>query len=496
MSGSVRSATNAVADIVACDGRPPNIVIILADDLGYGEIGAGQVRIETPNLDRLAAEGIRFTDCYAGAPFCAPSRACLLTGLHTGHGPHRGGTIESDLRPGDITIGDVLRAAGYTTGVFGKWGFGPLTGQLGLEPASGSSDSPSHPVRRGFDEFFGQLSHAHANRKYPDYLWENFDRYDIPANRDDGRAIFAPDLINQRGLDFIERHRGRPFFLYLSHNLPHAPHQPPSARPYEDRPWSPLEKAWAASITRLDHYVGQVSATLERFGLAEDTIILFTSDNGARSCLTDELICRGEHKDESFRINGPFRGGKGTLYEGGLRVPAIVWSPALTEPSRRGTVVDAPWTFWDLLPTVADVAGIAPPDDVDGISVLRTWFGQHQPDSHDYLFFFNSTLGEGTWPTGQGHLARMGQAIRRGHWKALRFCEPGIGELAPLVHHIPDHAWTTELYDLHADPGETRNIAAQHPELVAELIALMKKAWQPPTETPLRVPWTPMCRRG
>lgn len=479
------------SDVARCRGDSPNVVFILADDLGYGEIGPfGQQRIATPHLDQLAAEGIRFTDCYA-APACAPSRCVLLTGMHTGHSTVRASNSESELRPEDITFGEVLQAAGYRTGIVGKWGFGPLNQQVagGVEPGD-DVDNPSHPNRKGFDEFFGQLGHSHANQKYPDHLWENFDRYQIPENHNNGRSVFVPDLINERGLDFIERNHDRPFLLYLAHNVPHNPQDPPSLAPYREESWTEGQKAYAASMTRLDGYVGQVIAKLHEFGIEDNTIVVFTSDNGPRDCLDDQVVCLGENKNGFFQSTGGLRGGKGALYEAGIRVPTIVWAPGLID-ERAGTTSDVRWAFWDVLPTLADFAGIEPPSDIDGISMRQAWLGKRQGGAHDHLFFFDHTLGEGTWPQGEGHLARIGQVVIRGKWKALRFFEPAIDEFIPLVHLIPDAAWSVELYDLDRDIGETHDVAADHPVVVNELIALMNDAWVPPPFP--RTKWTPSC---
>lgn len=286
----------------------PNLVVVLADDLGYGDLGAyGQKLITTPRIDRLAAEGLRFTDAYAAAAVCAPSRAALLTGLHTGHAPVRanpdsGG--QGSLRDGDTTVAEVLRARGYRTGLFGKWGFGPE-----------AADQPSHPGARGFEEFYGYIDHGHAHEYHPAYLWHNAAKETLPT------GTFAPEVIADRALGFIDEHAAGPdpFLLFLTPNLPHAPSDIPDVGPYASRNWSQSDKAHAAQISLLDAQVGAVVDRLRAHGIAQRTVVLVASDNGPHE--------EGGVDPDLFDANGPLRGYKRNLYEGGVRVPLIAWGP-------------------------------------------------------------------------------------------------------------------------------------------------------------------------
>lgn len=405
----------------------PNFVIILADDLGWGEVGCyGQKKIKTPNLDRLAAEGIRFTNAYSGAPLCAPSRAALLTGLHNGHSTVREnpeGGPQGSLVSADLTFGELLELAGYRTACIGKWGFGPeVPGQ------------PSFPLKRGFDEFFGYINHRHAHNYWPDYLWDGNQKVHL------GGRFYAPNLFLDRAKRFIRSSAkaGRPFLLYFPTNLPHAPSEVPGdAGRYKNKPWTRANRRHAAQVTLLDDYVARLVETLHAAGVAHNTIVLFTSDNGP-------------HREKGvtpwlFDSNGPLRADKRDMYEGGIRVPLIVWSPSLP---RSGAVVDEPVAGWDLLPTLADLAGVPIPDRLDGRSFRGLLTGSSYTP-HDYLFW---------------NRPRKAQAIRRGDWKAIRFA-PNIAGAGPEGRF--------ELYNLATDLGERNNVAADHPDLVAELDALM-----------------------
>lgn len=307
------AAAGANGPAAAAPAGPPHLVVILADDLGYGDLGAyGQQLITTPRLDRLAAEGLRFTDAYAAAAVCAPSRAALLTGLHTGHAavranPDSGG--QGGLGAGDTTFAEVLRARGYRTGLFGKWGFGPEAG-----------DQPSHPGARGFEEFYGYIDHGHAHQYYPAYLWHNGAREPVAA------GTFAPDEIVRRALGFIDAHAAGPdpFLLFLTPTLPHAPSEVPDVGAYASTSWTQANKAHAAQISLLDAQVGAVVDRLAAHGVAERTVVLFASDNGPHE--------EGGVNPDLFDANGPLRGYKRNLYEGGVRVPLIAWAPGRIAP--------------------------------------------------------------------------------------------------------------------------------------------------------------------
>ncbi|PSL01834.1 arylsulfatase A-like enzyme [Haloactinopolyspora alba] len=455
-------------------GRRPNFVFVYTDDLGYGELGCyGQEHIRTPHLDRLASEGVRFTNHYAGSPICGPSRCTLLTGLHVGHStvPKNpfGEDERSSLRQEDVTFAEVLKATGYRTACYGKWG-------LGLE----NPDQPSHPNRRGFDEFFGYISHRHAHDHYPTYLWDNGDRVNLPENENGRKAAFAPDLFTDRALDFIERNRDDPFLLFLPTTLPHSPQDVPSLAPYEDRPWGEGEKAHAAQITRIDSHVGRIMDTLADLGLDEDTIVFFTSDNGPHQA------GRPGFDAEFFDSNGGLRGYKRNLYEGGIRVPMIAWAPRILRRT-AGSTSDHVWASHDVFPTLADFAGAPVPDDLDGISMRGALDGapSRRPREHDYLYWFRLDRHVGSAPAREadrGRILTLCEAVRRDDWKAVRFA-PGRDRF------VPDEQWDVELYDLGTDPGETTNVAADHPEVALSMVALMHEAWE---ERPFeRDVWSP-----
>ncbi|HEX8138053.1 MAG TPA: arylsulfatase [Pyrinomonadaceae bacterium] len=412
--------------------RKPNIILILADDLGYGDLGSyGQKFFRTPNLDRMAREGLRFTQFYAGSPVCAPSRATLMTGLHQGHATVRGNMdVRGErvaLRPEDVTVAEVLKSAGYRTGVIGKWGLG--------EP--GTSGIPN---RQGFDYWFGYLNQNLAHNYYPDYLWRNQERVDLP------RGTYSHDLFTQEALDFIRRERAGPFFLYLAYTLPHANNEltrktgngmeVPTDAPYSRERWRQQEKNYAAMVTRLDADTGKILALLKELGLDGDTIVMFTSDNGPQS--QDE----GGYDQEFFNSNGPFRGIKRELYEGGIREPFIVRWPGKVRGGRTSYGVAAQW---DLLPTMAALAGAQTPATLDGISILPVLLGRRAPQ-REYLY----------WEFHEGGYA---QAARMGRWKGVRH-----GPNGPI-----------ELYDLDGDVGETLDVAGKHPRIVRRMAEIMER---------------------
>jgi arylsulfatase A-like enzyme len=428
--------------------RPPNILFILADDLGYGDLGCyGQKQVRTPHLDRLAAEGMRFTQCYAGSTVCAPSRCCLMTGLHTGHGRVRGNALVP-LGPEDGTVAEVLRRAGYRTGLVGKWGLGEA-GSTGV------------PNRKGLDYFFGYLNQRHAHNYYPDYLWRNEEKVPLEGNVVEDnvatkRARYSPDLFTAEALAFLQRHRRQPFFLYLASTLPHANNERgraegngmevPSDAPYSDTPWPQVEKNHAAMITRLDSDVGRVLKRLKELGLEGNTVVFFSSDNGPHK--------EGGADPAFFHSAGPLRGHKRDLYEGGIRVPMIVRWPGKV---RAGATSDQVWAFWDFLPTAAELAGAKAPAGLDGISVVPTLLGTSGQKPHPPLYW-------------EFHERGFRQAVRLGDWKAVRL-RPG----GPL-----------ELYDLGKDVGEKDDVAARHPEVVADIESYLKTARTESPDWPVR----------
>lgn len=417
--------------------RKPNIVLILADDLGYGDLGCyGQKRIQTPNIDRLAAEGIRFTSAYAGSTVCAPSRCCLHTGVHTGHARVRGNIKipgEVPLEPGDATVAKVLKKAGYRTGIFGKWALGLL-------------GSTGYPLDQGFDEFFGFFSQSHAHNYYPEHLLDGRGALQLTGNTGTQKKDYAPDLIHQRSLEFIgKQSAAAPFFLYVPMTIPHTNNEMgrdtangqevPSDAPYSSELWPQVEKNFAAMVTRMDRQVGDIVEALREKGLEQNTLVLFSSDNGSHQ--------EGGHKAWFFQSSGALRGTKRDLYDGGIRVPMIARWKGRIAP---GQASDLPWAFWDFLPTCAELAGVPAPAGIDGISVAPTLLGAGAQKRHEYLYW-------------EFHERGFAQAVRMGQWKAVR---------------LP--ARDLELYDVVSDPGERTNLAATRPEVCARALAVMKSA--------------------
>ncbi len=423
----------------------PNIVLILADDLGYGDLGCyGQKRIATPNLDRLAAQGIRFTQFYAGSTVCAPSRNVLMTGQDTGHCLIRG-NAKLSLRPQDVTVAQVLKEAGYATGAIGKWGIG-------------EEGSAGRPTQKGFDTFFGYIDQTHAHNYYPTFLVRDDARVPLPnvvphpgpygqgvATR---KVVYSDDLFLTEALAFVDRHRGQPFFLYLPFTLPHANDEAgdrgmeiPTLGRYADRDWPAPEKAKAAMITRLDDDVGKILAELQKLGLADDTIVIFTSDNGPHA--------EGGVDPAFFDSGGPLRGIKRDLYEGGIRVPLIVRWPGHIA---SGAVSEHIAYFGDFMATAAAIAGVRPPADTESISFLPTLLGRpREQRPHPYLYW-------------ELYERRSAQAVRMGAWKAVR---------------IPMITGPIQLFDLAADVGERHDVAVQHPDEVARMSAIMQEAHVP-----------------
>ncbi len=457
---SVGAVAAAAADAPAASPAPaprkPNIILIVADDLGYGDLGCyGQTKIKTPNIDQLAAEGVRFTEFYAGSTVCAPSRCALMTGLHTGHAFIRG-NAKVALRSQDVTVAELLQKAGYHTGLIGKWGLG-------------DENSTGMPQNHGFDEFGGYLDQTHAHDYYTDHIWRydpkhGFSQMSLIENAGGKHVLYTHDLFETGGLNFIKLNQPtqvnhhRPFFLYLAFTLPHANNeegrrsgngmQVPSDAPYSNESWSQVEKNKAAMITRLDATVGKILDELKQLKLVDNTIVLFTSDNGPHK--------EGGVDPKFFESSGPLRGIKRDLYEGGIRVPMIVRWPGKIKPGR---VSDLVWTFWDVLPTACQIAGVKPPENIDGISMLPGLVGQTQTNRHDFLYW-------------EFHEGGFKQAVRYGQWKAVRLQPDG-----PL-----------ELYDLQTDLGEKHNVAEQHPQILAKIEEYLKTARTDSEEFPVHKP--------
>lgn len=412
--------------------RPPNLVLIVADDLGYADLGCyGQTKIRTPRIDRLAEEGTRFTRAYGGASVCAPSRCVLLTGLHTGHARIRANSSRGrriSLTDEDQTFVEILQRSGYATGAIGKWGVG--------EPGT-----EGIPNRRGFDEWYGYLNQNHAPFYYTDYLWRNDAREIIEENVGGKQAVYVQDLFADETVDFLRRHRHERFLLYLPFTLPHRRYEVPSLGEYAHENWPEEARIFAAMVTRLDHDVGRIVDEIDRLGLAENTLVLFTSDNGSE---------RKKTFPDLFDSSGGLRGEKGTLWEGGVRVPMIARWPGRVP---AGRVSDAIWWFPDIFPTfVALGQGQPPRQPLDGLDISPTLLGREQPELEARTLYWEDFDNQ------------FSQAALRGNWKALRHDNLN----APL-----------ELYDLSADPGERHNVADQHPDLVMQFEAFMKSARTP-----------------
>lgn len=456
----------ALATIGACtqpanagDAAKPNIIFIMADDLGYGDLGCyGQKLIQTPRLDRMAREGMRFTQFYAGCTVCAPSRSVLMTGQHMGHTYVRGNAgrqidIQS-LRDKDVTVAEMLKQAGYATALCGKWGLG--------DDAPGNQGLPND---QGFDFFYGYLNQVHAHNYYPEFLWMN--KKKIPLRNEvvrNGRGYggfvggyatkrvdYSHDLIMEQALSFVRENRRKPFFLYLALTIPHANNEGtrgtgngqevPDYGIYADRDWPEPNKGYAAMVTRMDRDIGRLLDLLAELNIDRQTVVMFTSDNGPQK--------EGGQDVALFDSNGPLRGMKRDLYEGGIRVPMIVRWPGTTP---AGRVSDHIGYFGDLLATAAELARVVPPEPNDSISFVPTLRGQSSAQAkHRYLYWEFYEQGSR-------------QAVRAGDWKAIR---------QPMLHG------RTELYNLAEDLGEEHDVAAAHPEVVAKLESFMAEAHVP-----------------
>jgi arylsulfatase A-like enzyme len=430
----------------------PNIIFIFADDLGYGDIGCyGQTKIKTPNIDRMAAEGMRFTQCYAGSTVCAPSRSSLMTGQHTGHTRIRGNQAHPLLSQ-DVTVAEILKTSGYKTAVFGKW-------------ALGLRGTPGTPSRQGFEEWFGYLSQTHAHDYYPTQLWRSstlheLDDHAVVLDRNlyGNKAVYSHDLFFNTASNYVRVNKYFSFFLYLPFTIPHAHNalgkktgngmEVPDDKPYSNEDWPQPEKNKAAMITRLDGAVGALMSQLKKLKLETNTVIFFTSDNGPHQ--------EGGVDPKFFKSSGPLRGIKRDLYEGGIRVPMIAWWPGTI---KAGAVSDQVWAFWDFLPTAAAIAGAKPPENIDGISMLPTLLGQKQTNQHEFLYW-------------EFHEKGTRQAVRMGDWKAFR---PAPGK--PL-----------ELYNLKADISESTDLAEKNPEVVAKIEDYLKTARTDSDRWPIKSP--------
>jgi arylsulfatase A-like enzyme len=437
------------------DERVPNIIYIIADDLGYGDLSCyGQARFQTPNIDRLAGEGLRFTSHYSGATVCAPSRSSLMTGLHTGHTPIRGNKEwkpegQWPIPDETFTVAELLKSKGYITGAFGKWGLGFI-------------DTEGDPNRQGFDRFFGYNCQRLAHNYYPAYLWDNHEKVVLKENTGMAKETYAPAIIHQEVLEFLELNKDTSFFLFYPVTVPHAELAAPDNYmerfrgkyapekafrgvddgenfrngPYGSQPEP--HAAFAAMITMLDDMVGEVLTKVHELGLDDNTLIIFTSDNGPH--------LEGGGDPDYFDSNGKFRGYKRDLYEGGIRVPMIArWTGNIA----AGTTTDHVSAFWDVMPTLAELLGIEIGNETDGISFLPVLMGRNEEQQqHEVLYW-------------EFHEQNGRLAVRAGDWKLIQY------------NVNADPPGTFELYNLRDDEGETNNLAGKFPDKVEELRAIM-----------------------
>jgi arylsulfatase A-like enzyme len=441
--------------------QKPNIVYILADDLGYGDLSCyGQKHFQTPNIDRLANQGMLFTQHYSGCPVCAPSRSSLMTGLTTGHTPIRGNKSWKDegqypLPAQSFTIAEMLKTAGYVTGAFGKWGLG-------------SPGTEGDPNNQGFDQFYGYNCQSLAHNYYPDHLWDNQNKVILKGNSGTQSTEYAPTLIHQKAIQFIEMNKDKPFFLFYPTTIPHAELVAPEENMKEFRgkllpevaykgaePGSEkyrkgsygsqkeVHAAFAAMVTLLDKQVGEIVDELKKLGLDKNTIIIFSSDNGPH--------VEGGADPDYFDSNGPLKGYKRDLYEGGMREPMIVSWPGKVAAGTKSDLISA---FWDIMPTFADIVGVKAPENIDGISFLPTLLGKPGQKQHFSMYWeFHENNGR--------------QAVRMGDWKLVRYNVS-----------IPEKE-TTELYNLKTDLGETTNVAEQNQQVVSQMLRIMEQSRVP-----------------
>lgn len=423
----------------------PNVIYLIDDELGYFEPGfMGNPNIQTPNLNKMAAEGMVFKNILAGSSVCAPTRCCLMTGKHSGHTSVRSNGGGTPLRAEEETIASILKKKGYATGGFGKWG-------------CGGRDSTGVPEKHGFDVFYGYYDQVHAHSFYPPYLIRNSEEVPLRGNRgnSDGES-YSQYAIHDAAMKFVRDHAREPFFCYLPYTPPHGnfdiPDSDPAWQLYRDKPWPEQARRYAAMVTMVDRQVGELLALLKQLGIDENTLIFFSGDNGANDYFKSAEHPRGVHLGNKNPKTGvEYRGTKGTLYEGGVRIPFMARWPGKIVP---GSISEFLGYFPDVLPTIAEVSGAAPPSDIDGVSILPELIGEkaagHKQAQHDYLYW---ELGNWT-------------AIRQGTWRAVR---PN-----------PKQPW--ELYDLSTDPSEAKDLAVSRPEILGKLTALAAQAHEPVRE--------------
>ncbi len=440
---------------VSSGAERPNVIFVLADDLGYGDLGSyGQSVIQTPQLDRMAAEGLRFTQFYAGSTVCAPSRSVLMTGQHMGHTHVRGNAPGPDMSPqslrdSDVTVAEVAKSASYDTALFGKWGLGEV-------------ENEGHPLKQGFDTFFGYLNQVHAHNYYPEFLWRDLvkdplrntvQRLDRVYGGFRGgwateRNEYSHDLVMEESLQWIEEREESPFFLYIALTIPHANNEGtrgtgdgaevPEYGIYAEKDWPNPDKGQAAMITRMDRDIGRLMDKLTELGIDENTLVMFSSDNGPHNEAGHDLL--------RFNPSGSLRGIKRDLYEGGIRVPFLAWWPGTI---RSGQLSDHIGYFGDLMATTAELAGAEVPAGTDSVSFAPTLLGEpDRQQEHAYLY----------WEFYEGGSS---QAVRLRQWKGVR---------KPML------SGPIELYDVSRDLQEKYNVARNHPDVVSEIKEIMAQA--------------------
>ncbi|MCZ6673594.1 MAG: arylsulfatase [Verrucomicrobia bacterium] len=421
----------------------PNMIYIMVDDLGYGDLSCfGQTAFETPNIDQLAIEGIKFTDYHSGNTVCRPSRLALWTGIDPRHAPIIGNQAYA-MQDSDVTVGELLKEAGYTTGGVGKWAM--FNGEEG------------HPNDHGYDFWMGYLNQSNAHNFYPPYVWRNHEKVPLGGNLAgpthepyrgrvaNGRETYSHDVMTEEALGFIRRNANGPFLLHVHWTIPHANNEGgrawqdgmevPSYGEFENKDWPNPEKGFAAMITHMDRDVGRIMALLKELNIDNNTLVIFTSDNGPHH--------EGNHDHAFFDSNGPLKGYKRDLYEGGIRVPMLARWPGKIKAGTKSSFTSA---FWDWLPTACELAGVDAPDNIDGTSLLPAFIGETEKRRTPLFWKF-------------GDSTRFKVAVRSGNWKAIK--------------NTADGAW--ELYDLSTDLGEENDLAAKNPEMLAGLVHLLEE---------------------
>lgn len=471
---TVEVASEAVPQSEITSSQKPNVIFILADDIGWGDPSVnGQQNFRTPSLDRMADEGINFTDFYAGSAVCGPSRSVLMTGLHAGHTEVRANSMAVPTEDGGITLvgksladetvtlAEVMKTAGYRTGIIGKWGLGEI-------------DDSGHPNRQGFDYFYGYLNHVHAHNHFPAFLWHNSEKVEIgnetmevdckycwrfgfegDITPMENRKVYVEDLLREESLEFIERNREQPFFLFVSLVSPHAnneaglvdwahglevPLESDEYQQFAGEDWPDTARGYAAMMLYVDRTVGAILDKLEEQGLAQNTIVVFSGDNGPHA--------EGGYDPDFHDSNGPLQGIKRDLYEGGIRVPTFAWGPGQVP---AGLKSPHPAYFGDMMATFAELAGTQAPDGLDSHSFAPTLTGQGEQSAPEYIYW-------------EFYSPKSAQAVRMGKWKALR---------------MPMTSGDIRLFNLDDDIGETTDLAAQHPDIVARAAAIMDANHEP-----------------